>query len=292
MDIKASWIISSNPVMIIPSSLSDILLRLKMTARPEQNDLAIYFRSLHQPGQPLLLTNVYDAATASIIADSPSTKAVATASYAIAASQGIEDDKLTLSQNLTAVRPIAGVVAGKRNLPLTVDIQEGYEDVASTIKELISLGAVGCNLEDMDSASGQLRSMPDAVSRIKRALQAAREAGVPDFAINARTDALITGGSLNEAIERGKAYLEAGACTVFVWGGAARGVSRDEVVKLVDAFAGRLNVKLVPREGFLTVPELKTLGVARISMGPELWRAAMSAFKEKAEMIWKSAGDC
>ncbi|GES58012.1 carboxyphosphonoenolpyruvate phosphonomutase-like protein [Aspergillus terreus] len=263
-----------------------------MTARPEQNNLAIYFRSLHQPGQPLLLTNVYDAATASIIADSLSTKAIATASYAIAASQGIDDDKLTLSQNLTVVRPIAGVVARKRNLPLTVDIQDGYEDVSSTIKELISLGAVGCNLEDMDSASGQLRPMPDAVGRIKRALQAAREAGVPDFAINARTDALLTGGSLNDAIERGKAYLEAGACTVFVWGGAARGVSRDEVVKLVDAFAGRLNVKLVPREGFLTVPELKTLGVARISMGPELWRAAMSAFKEKAEMIWKSAGDC
>ncbi|KAL4890099.1 phosphoenolpyruvate phosphomutase-domain-containing protein [Aspergillus ambiguus] len=260
-----------------------------MNARPEQNDLAIYFRSLHQPGQPLLLTNVYDAATASIIAQHPSTKAIATASYAIAASQGVDDNSLTLAQNLSAVRPIAAFLAHTKAFPLTVDIQDGYDDVAGAIREIISLGAVGCNLEDMDNARGQLRPLSEAVSRIKQALQAARAAGVPNFAINARTDVLLTGGSLDDAIERGKAYLEAGACTVFVWGGAGRGISREEIAKLVHAFEGRLNVKLVPRDGFLSVPDLKALGVARISLGPELWRAAMGALKEKAEMIWQSA---
>ncbi|KAF9890995.1 hypothetical protein FE257_005252 [Aspergillus nanangensis] len=259
-----------------------------MAARTEQNNLATSFRSLHVKGSPLVLTNIYDAPTASIVANYPSTKAVATASYAIAACQGTDDNALTLSQNLAAVRSIASALKASRSLPLTVDIQDGYEDVAHTIQEIIKLGAVGCNLEDLDNTTGQLRPLSEAVRRIENALQAAKDMGVPNFVINARTDALVVGGSIEEAIERGNAYLEAGACTVFVWGGAARGVSKEEVVKLVDAFDGRLNVKLVPRDGYLTVPDLAQLGVARISMGPELWRAAMAAVKEQAEMVLKS----
>jgi 2-methylisocitrate lyase-like PEP mutase family enzyme len=271
-----------------------------MTSKTMQNDLAVKFRKLHIPGEPLVLTNVYDGATASIIAEHPSTKAIATASYAVAASQGIADEKLTLFQNLAAVRSIAAVLkadgGGLPRIPLTVDIQDGYEDVATTIREIIALGAVGCNLEDFDNANNRLRPMSQAVERIQLAMQAAREAGVPDFAINARTDVLLkhdgqNGGSIEEAIERGRAYLEAGACTVFVWGGSARGgVSKEEVQRLVEAFDGRLNVKMNLQEGYLTVPELKEIGVARISLGPELYRAAMTAFKEKADAVLGHCG--
>ncbi|KAF7174509.1 hypothetical protein CNMCM5623_007597 [Aspergillus felis] len=134
-----------------------------MATKSMQNDLAVKFRKLHVPGEPLVLTNVYDAATASIIAEHPSTKAIATASYAVAASQGIADEKLTLSQNLATVRSIAAVLKadgdGLPRIPLTVDIQDGYEDVAATIRELIALGAVGCNLEDFDNANNRLRPM-------------------------------------------------------------------------------------------------------------------------------------
>lgn len=271
-----------------------------MSIRTEQNNQAIYFRNLHDPKNPLILTNVYDAATASLIANHPSTKAIATGSYAIGASQGIPDDALSFPQNLAAIRSIASVL--KRNevlshqdqtdislrFPLTVDIQDGYNDVALTVKEIIKLGVIGCNIEDLDSNTGQLRPLSDAVHRIKVALQAAKESGVPDFVVNARTDVLgsLDKGTIEDAIERGQAYLDAGACTVFVWGGAGgRGVSKDEVERLVKAFEGRLNVKLVLREGFLTVRELKKLGLARISLGPELYRAAMNAFQEKADAV-------
>ncbi|KAF7593799.1 hypothetical protein BBP40_010855 [Aspergillus hancockii] len=277
-----------------------------MAIRTAQNNLAIHFRSLHNPGQPILLTNIHDAATASLIASHPSTGAIATGSYAIAASQGIPDDSLTLPQNIAAVRCIASVLkptntADNENsadialkLPLTVDLQDGSPDVAEAIKEIVNLGAVGCNIEDLDGTSGQLRPLSEAVKRIELAVQTATELGVPDFVINARTDVLAdnpggTPGSIEDAIERGKAFLKAGACTVFVWGGAGgRGVSREEVKELVTAFQGKLNVKMVLRDGFLTVPELKELGVARISMGPELFRAAMSSFKEKADMVLAS----
>jgi 2-methylisocitrate lyase-like PEP mutase family enzyme len=277
-----------------------------MAIRTAQNNLAIHFRNLHKPGQPILLTNIHDAATASLIASHPSTKAIATGSYAIAASQGIPDDSLTLAQNIAAVRSIASVLKHSDSsdnedladiatkLPLTVDLQDGSPDVAEAIREIVNLGAVGCNIEDLDNTTGRLRPLSEAVARIELAIRTATELGIPDFVVNARTDILGDNpggapGSIEDAIERGKAFLKAGACTVFVWGGAGgRGVSREEIKELVAAFQGKLNVKMVLRDGFLTVPEMKELGVARISMGPELFRAAMSSFKEKADMVLAS----
>ncbi|KAF9090518.1 hypothetical protein BGX29_011432 [Mortierella sp. GBA35] len=231
-----------------------------------QNSIAAHFRALHQPGNPLILGNVYDAATASIVASLPAAKAVATASFAIAAAEGVYDDDMTKDQNLAAIKKIAAVIVPK-NLPMTADLQDGYED-------------------DVDSKARKLRTLEDAVHRVKLAVEAAKEAGVPDFAVNARTDVLGHGGSIEDAIERGKAFLAAGANTVFVWGGPkGRGVSTDEVKKLVAAFEGRLNVILRLGEGFLTVAELREIGVARISVGPGLYRIAMSAYKDAAEAL-------
>ncbi|KAF9392184.1 hypothetical protein CPB97_003509 [Podila verticillata] len=250
-----------------------------------QNSIAAQFRALHKPGNPLVLTNVYDAATASIVASLPNAKAVATASYAIAATEGVYDDDMTKEQNLTAIKKIAAVVVPK-NLPLTADLQDGYEDIQDTIRQVIALGVVGCNIEDVDTKARKLRTVEDAVARVKLAVEAAKEAGVPDFAINARTDVLGNGGSIEDAIERGKAFLAAGANTVFVWGGpSGRGVSRDEVKKLVVALDGRLNVILRVAEGFLTVAELREIGVARISVGPGLYLTAMKAYKDAAEKL-------
>ena len=253
-----------------------------------QNSLAHHFRSLHVPGKPVILANVYDAATAKIIISNPHAKAVATASYAIAATYGVADDGMTFTQNLAAIEKIASIVVPS-GLPLTVDIQDGYEDVAHTVSEVIRLGAVGCNLEDFDCKTRELRSIEDGVSRIKLALQAATQAGVPHFAVNARTDALGFGGMIEDAIERGTAYLAAGANTVFVWGGSGgRGVSKEEVKRLVDAFTGKLNVKLNLRPGFATVKDVSELGVARISVGPELFAKAMNAYQDAANQLLAS----
>lgn len=257
---------------------------------PTQNEIAKHLRTLHQPGNPLILTNVYDAATASIIASLPTAPAIATASYAIAATIGVDDNALTKSQNLTAIAAIAATVRSiDPAKPLTVDLQDGYgnaADLADTITRVIALGAVGCNLEDMDSAGG-LRSVDEAAARVAVVVRAAAAAGVPDFVVNARTDVLLTeDGTVGMAIERGRAFLEAGATTVFVWGGpSGRGVSSAEIKRLVDALGGMVNVKMNLREGFLGVEEIRALGVARVSVGPELWRTAMKAFSDQAKQI-------
>ena len=100
---------------------------------------------------------------------------------------------MTLAQNLAGITKVANVVR-KTNLPLTADLQDGYDDVGQTIEEVIKLGVVGCNLEDVDCKAGKLRGVEDAVSRIKTALEAAAKVGVPEFAVNVRTDVLGFGG--------------------------------------------------------------------------------------------------
>lgn len=259
---------------------------------PSQNDIAKHFRALHNPQDPITLTNVYDASTTSVIASLPTTRVLATASFAIAASIGVADENLTKAQNLAALQMI--VSAGHHinpALPVTVDLQDGYgkdlPSLAATVKEAIALGAVGCNLEDMDNAAGTLRPLDEAVARVRAVVEAAKEAGVPDFVLNARTDVLAQEGkTLDDMIVRGKAFLEAGACTVFVWGGPkGRGLSREEVEVLVRELEGRVNVKMNLKEGALGIREIRQLGVARVSLGPELWKVAMKAVKEQAELL-------
>lgn len=72
-----------------------------------QNMLAQAFRALHVPSNPIVLTNIYEAVTARAIVGLPCMKALATASYAVAAAAGVADDDMTLETNLAAVRAIA-----------------------------------------------------------------------------------------------------------------------------------------------------------------------------------------
>ena len=257
--------------------------RFKM-ATPTSNETCKAFKALHVPGRPLVLANVYDGATANVIAAIPSAKAIASASFAVAAAAGLEDKKLTLEDNLNAVRVISKI-AQKAGKPLTVDFQDGYgESLEEGIGALIDNGVAGCNIEDCNKDTLTMYSTEEAVSRIKRALSVAEERGVPDFAINARIDTLAHGGDFEEVLSRGKAYLHAGATSVFVIPGK-RGVSVTDIREMVEAFSGKLNIGMPLVSDELNVKKLSELGVARISVGPQLQGVAMKAYKERAEAL-------
>jgi 2-methylisocitrate lyase-like PEP mutase family enzyme len=72
---------------------------------------------------------------------------------------------------------------------------------------------VGINLKDYNNKT-KMYSAEEAVAQVKRALAMTEKLGVPNFVVNARTDVLLTGGFVDEAIARGKAYLAARATTV------------------------------------------------------------------------------
>ena len=239
-------------------------------------------KALHIPGTPIRFANIWDTISARAIAPLPSCKALATASYAIAVAANTTDDALTYEENLQGIRAIAKV-AHEYDKPLTADIQDGYGDrLEEAIGALLDLDVAGCNLEDYDNANQRMYSEAEATARVKRTMEVARKRGEADFVVNARCDSLHHGGDPTEVIRRGQAYLNAGATNVFVWGGK-RGVSEEEVRALVEAFQGRLSVKL-DFEG-LSVKQLAEIGVARVSVGPSMQRRMMKALAEDAQAL-------
>lgn len=169
---------------------------------------------------------------------------------------------------------------------------------------VVRAGAVGANVEDLKECvrgeEERLWSLEEQVRRLKRVVKVAEENGCPDFVVNARCDVLNLafrkgvaesgdageqGTLLHEVVARGKAYLDAGATTVFVWGGSGRGLRDHEIRTLVSEFGGRLAVKLSSGENALSVAELADMGVARISVGPSLYLAGNKTVREEAERI-------
>jgi len=258
------------------------------------NAQAQFFKSLHVPGRPLLLANIHDPSTARIVASLPGCKALATASASLSLVNNTDDDNLSLEAQLAAVRDIAAV-ARETGKPLTVDLQDGYgERLEEAVRGMIALGVVGINLEDSDQKTHAMTDEVVAVQRIKRALAAAAEVGVPDFVVNARSDSFLRGGALDESIRRGKLYLDAGATTIYILNGSQR-LTREDVKKIVDSLQGRVNIALrLPKPDTatdtLSSKDLTDLGVARVSIGPQLYFVAMEATKRAAAKVFEVDG--
>lgn len=220
---------------------------------------------LHEAPELLVLPNVWDVASARVVAGLPGCRAVATASYAVAASLGYEDgEKLSLDDMLG----VAGRIVAAVDLPVTVDLEGGYGDPGTAVGRAAELGVVGANIEDANAG------FDEAVSR----MAAAVKAGGPDFVLNARTDVFLGGsGDVEEAIRRGRAFLEVGAACVFV-----PGVIDVETIGRLVAGIGERKVSLMGMPGLPPQEELQALGVARLSFGPWMHRVALTAFADAA----------
>ena len=232
---------------------------------------ASHLLDLHHDQSLLKLVNVWDVVSARIVADVPGTKALATASHSIAAAYGFPDgEHIPPDLMIEAV----GRIAGATDLPVTADLEAGFGDAGETVRKAIGVGIVGANLED------QMNPIGESVAAVEAAVAAGEREGVP-FVLNARTDAFLRAGDrsptdlLADAIERGHAYLEAGAACVFV-----PGLLDDETVRaLVDAL-GRQRISVIGVPGTLPLDRLEELGVARISYGPWSQRVALTALSD------------
>ena len=245
-------------------------------------DKAVVLRRLHTDSELLRLVNVWDVTSARVVADVPGVTALATASHSIAASLGLQDGEQISRDAMLDV--VAGVVAATE-LPVTADLEAGYGDAAETARRAIGVGVVGMNLED------QMAPLAESVSAVEAVLSAADAEGVPDFVLNARTDAFLRAGDrsrgdvLDDALDRGNAFLDVGAPVVFVPGG----VSEDEIGTLVDAFGpGRLSLLAVP--GGVAPARMAELGVARVSFGPFSQSVALMALQDLAASVVDGGG--
>lgn len=243
-----------------------------------QQSKADAFRALHRKGDPLVLFNVWDAGTATIVAQSGA-RALATGSFAVAAAAGYADgEKMPWSMALEPVHRIVAIT----DLPLTMDIESGYGDMARTVKETVEAGAVGFNIEDRLPGRQELLEIDAQVERLKIARQAA-DRNCDGVFINARTDVFLAnpadshdGALLDHALQRAVAYQQAGADGIFVPGL----VSEELIRRLCDESPIPVNALFKP-EG-PSRQTLADLGVARISFGPGTYKMFAKEFSEAA----------
>ena len=253
-----------------------------MTTADRVPNLASDLLALHLAPELLTVVNVWDAVSTKVVANTPGTKAIATASHSIAATLGYPDgEKIPVEEMIDMCRRIVQTT----ELPVSADLEGGYGDAPDTIRRAIGVGVVGANLED------QMKPLVEAAAQVEAVMAAAAAEGVPDFVLNARTDAFSKGRDrdrgevLADAVERGKAYLDAGAPVVFV----PAILSEEEIVTLVDAFGPqRLTTIAIP--GTPSLARQQELGVARTSHGPMSQNVALTALQELVEDVQRGGG--
>ncbi|QBD75829.1 isocitrate lyase/phosphoenolpyruvate mutase family protein [Ktedonosporobacter rubrisoli] len=249
-----------------------------------QKEKATYFRQLHRGPEMLVLPNIWDAASARII-EQAGFPAIATTSSGLAAALGYSDGQhLSRELLIEALARITRVVEG----PVTADIEAGFgnsiAEVVQTVKEVISAGVVGINIEDSPK-QGQ-KALLDIAYQVEL-IQALRELAttldVP-FVINARTDVLLLGigepeGRFAHTVQRANAYLQAGADCVYPIGY----FDQELIANLVKAINGPVNI--MGSSSGPTLPELERLGVARVSLAGGVMRSILGHLRAIAQEL-------
>jgi 2-methylisocitrate lyase-like PEP mutase family enzyme len=246
--------------------------------------LAHRLLDLHRPGTPLLLVNVWDAASAKSVA-SAGAAAVATSSAAIAQAHGAPDNNTAGQVAFNAVRTIAEQVT----VPVTADLEGGYGlSGPDLVEALLSAGAVGCNIEDTDHVAGnRLLDADDHASYLAEIRAAATAAGVA-VVINARIDTIIqhpqrdAAATLMETVRRARLYRAAGADCLY-----PIGLTDPAIVKeLVDTLGAPVNVN--PSR---PLSALAAAGAARISTGAGTFRFMMADLERRAKLMFEGSPD-
>jgi 2-methylisocitrate lyase-like PEP mutase family enzyme len=233
-------------------------------------------RALHVPGDPLVLPNAWDAATARLVQEA-GFPVVATTSSGVAEALGYADREVTpVEEMLAAVARIARAVA----VPVTADLEGGYGlEPAELAERTGAAGAVGLNFEDTDHARFPALHPVDAQAGRIAALK-----GAGDLVVNARIDCAIRDGDLEEALARAAAYRDAGADCVY-----PIGVTDESQIARFVALEVPVNVLLSPEAP--PVSRLRALGVARVSLGEYVYADAMDFVRERLLALRPGFGD-
>ncbi|BBX19182.1 phosphonomutase [Mycolicibacterium duvalii] len=237
---------------------------------------------LHQPGNPVVLPTVWDAWSAHL-AVGAGFAALTVGSHPVADSIGKPDNEgMTFDDLTTRVAQITAAV----DVPVSVDIESGYGEAPTRLIEgLLSVGAVGLNIEDtVHSEGGRLRSAGEHAELVG-ALRAAADAAGVHLVVNARTDLFLRGdGDESDRVERAIARLrhaaEAGADVLYPVGRH----DPDTMRRLTSELPLPVNAIAVPQSD--DPASFGPLGVGRISFGP-FWQAALAERAKEILARWQ-----
>ncbi len=252
-----------------------------MTARTTLAERAAALLALHQPGNPVILPTVWDAWSARLATEA-GFAALTVGSHPLADSIGKPDNEgMSFDDVLTRVAQITAAV----DVPVSVDIESGYGLPAPRLIEgLLSVGAVGLNIEDrVHSEGGRLRTAAEHAEFVG-ALRSAADATGVHVVVNARTDLFIRQeGEASDRVERAVARLRecaaAGADVLYPVGRHAP----DTLRRLTAQLPLPVNAIALPDQD--DPASFGPLGVGRISFGPFL-QAALAARARELLARW------
>lgn len=244
-----------------------------------QTDKAKAFAALHVPGDPLILFNIWDPGSAQAVAKAGA-KAIASGSASVAGAFGLEDGEDVSIEDALAN---AGRIVASVDLPVTIDFEGGYaidpEETARNVARLVETGAIGCNFEDQVVGGAGMHD----IDLQSRRIAAIRAAAGPDFFVNARTDFFLQarpeahdGALADAAIERVKAYADAGASGYFI-----PGLTDLALVERITK-ASPIPVNAMTWTGAPSNQQWAGAGIARISYGPGPFRQMQQWLEEAA----------
>jgi 2-methylisocitrate lyase-like PEP mutase family enzyme len=241
-----------------------------------QEQKAAAFQALHE-GEPFVIPNPWDAGSAKVL-EALGFQALATTSSGFAFALGRDDGEASLDD---VVGHVAALTAAT-DLPVSVDLENGYADPAETIRRVAEAGAVGGSIEDYDPTGG-IYDLSQAVERLTAAVEAARSLPFP-FMLTGRAENHFRGNpDLDDTIARLHSYEAAGADVLY----APRLSTIEEIRAVCEAVTNPVNV-LAVRD--LTFAQIAEAGAQRVSVGGTLTWTAVTAFAEAATAI-RDRGD-
>jgi len=249
---------------------------------------AAAFRALHERPGAFVIPNPWDAGTARLLA-SLGFEALATTSLGLANSLGRVDGTNGVSR--AQVIENCRAIAAATDLPVNADLENGYAHEPRAAAEIIRLAAAaGISGGSIEDATGEaekpIYDFQHAVERVQAAVEAARALPVP-FMLTARAENLLHGRvDLDDTIKRLQAFERAGADVLY-----APGVRDLATIRtVVSSVTKPVNVVMSAADPDLTVAQLASVGVKRISVGGALSRLALAAFLKGAREMAERGG--
>ena len=242
------------------------------------------FRALHERKGAFIIPNPYDVGTAHLLAQL-GFEALATTSAGYAFTLGHRDGALTREQALAGAQAIAAAT----DLPVSADLEHGFGDTpdvaAETIRLAAAAGVVGGSIEDSTGRSDSpIYELELAAERVRAAVAAAQALSFP-FTLTARAENYLHGRTdVHDTIKRLQAYQDAGADVLYAPGLT----TKEDIAAVVGSVDRPVNVLMGLPGVELSLADLSSLGVKRVSVGSGLCRAALGGFLRAAREMRES----
>ena len=238
------------------------------------------FRQLHAQGC-FVLPNPWDVGSARYL-QRQGFLALATTSAGCAWSEGRPDGAVSLQATLEHLR----LMVGATPLPVNADFGDGFgatpTEVGEAVAAAIDTGVAALSIEDASGvADAPLRPIEQAVERLRAARVAIDHAGGDVLLVGRAENFFVGVPDLQDALQRLRAYAEAGADVLY-----APGISTPEQISAVVAAAGSKPVNLlVGGPTPMRLRDIAALGVRRVSLGGALARAAWGGLMQAPQPI-------